>query len=159
MPRCSSTAWSSSRHRSRPCEPAVPALLSSRSEIKGDSMRLARLVLTAGLVTIIVLLPGVANAAESHIGLHEMNCTGITAMGKGLAPNAMFRVALVDQQRGRTLVRETVRTDGDGMFLQRLKTKLYDTLSVGLTFAAQDGKLVGFPNHTMAAGSPMCNLP
>jgi hypothetical protein len=117
------------------------------------------LVLTAGLVTIIVLLPGVANAAESHIGLHEMNCTGITAMGKGLAPNAMFRVALVDQQRGRTLVRETVRTDGDGMFLQRLKTKLYDTLSVRLTVAAQDGKLVGFADHTMAAGSPMCNLP
>jgi len=122
-------------------------------------MRLVRSLLTAGLTATIVLLPGMASAEESHIGLHEMNCTGITAMGKGLAADATFKLALVDRQRGATLARDTVRSDADGMFTRRLRAKLYDTLSIRLTVAGQDGKTIGFADHTMAAGSPMCNLP
>jgi hypothetical protein len=126
-------------------------------------MRLARMLLTGGLTAIIVLLPGTASAADRHmdrhIGLHEMNCTGITAMGEGLAANATFKLALVDQRRGATLARESVKSDADGMFTRRLDAKLYDVLSVRLTVAGHDGKTVGFADHTMARGAPMCNLP
>ena len=55
-------------------------------------MRLRRIVAILGLAAALSA-PAAASAAEPkrHIGLHEMTCTSIMAMGKGLAPNATLQ--------------------------------------------------------------------
>ena len=58
-------------------------------------MRLCRILAVLGLLAALSL-PAAASAAEtkSHVGLHDMTCTSITAMGKGLSPNAALGLGL-----------------------------------------------------------------
>jgi hypothetical protein len=68
------------------------------------SMRLRRIVAVLGLAAVLSL-PAAASAAESkrHIGLHDMTCTSIMAMGKGLSPNAAMQLTLTNRDDGSTL--------------------------------------------------------
>jgi hypothetical protein len=124
------------------------------------SMRLRRIVAVLGLVAALSL-PAAASAAESkrHIGLHDMTCTGITAMGQGLAPNAAMQLTLTNRHNGRTLAGQTVRTSAKGEFMAKLPARLNKVLSIRLTVSRPDGSKVAFADHVMAKGAPMCNLP
>jgi hypothetical protein len=118
-----------------------------------------RVLVAAGLAAGL-LLPGAADAAEQqHLGLHDMNCGGITAMGTGMPRDAALHLALVDQDKGRTLVTRTVRTSGDGMFRVRLDVPLNQVLSIRLLVSRPDGSKLGFADHVMTMGAPMCDLP
>ena len=119
----------------------------------------SRLLAAGGLVAA-VLLPGVAGADEQrHVGLHDMSCTGITAMGEGMPAGATLGLALVDQDTGATLTRRVVRADRSGRFETRLSAPLNQVLGVRLLVSRADGTRVGYADHVMAEGSAMCNLP
>jgi hypothetical protein len=124
------------------------------------SMRLRRIVAVLGLAAALSL-PAAASAAEPkrHIGLHDMTCTSITAMGRGLAPNAAVQLTLTNRDTGRTLAGQTVRTSAKGEFMARLSARLNKVLSIRLTVSRPDGSKVAFADHVMAKGAPMCNLP
>jgi len=117
-----------------------------------------RFLLAGGLLAGL-LLPTPARADDKHVGLHDMNCTGITAMGKGLPKVATLRLALVDPARLETLVERTVRTSPTGTFRTRLKAPLYQRLTVRLQVTGPGGARIGFAQHSMAKGAPMCDLP
>ena len=123
-------------------------------------MPLRRIAAVLGLAAALSL-PAAASAAESkrHIGLHDMTCTGITAMGQGLAPNAAMQLTLTDRHNGRTLAGQTVRTSAKGEFMAKLPARLNKVLSIRLTVSRPDGSKVVFADHVMAKGAPMCNLP
>ncbi len=106
-------------------------------------------------------LPAAASAAESrsHVGLHDMTCTSITAMGKGLAPNAAVQLTLTNRDNGSTLAGQTVRTSAKGEFMVKLPARLNQVLSIRLTVSRPDGSKIAFADHAMAKGAPMCNLP
>jgi hypothetical protein len=106
-------------------------------------------------------LPTAASAAESrsHVGLHDMTCTSITAMGKGLAPNAAVQLTLTNRDNGSTLAGQTVRTSAKGEFMVKLPARLNQVLSIRLTVSRPDGSKIAFADHAMAKGAPMCNLP
>jgi hypothetical protein len=108
-------------------------------------MRLCRILAVLG-VTAALSLPAAASAAEtrSHVGLHDMTCTTITAMGKGLAKNSAMQLTLTNRDNGSTLAGQTVRTSAKGDFMVKLPARL--------------GK-VAFADHVMAKGAAMCNLP
>jgi hypothetical protein len=82
------------------------------------SMRLRRIVAVLGLAAALSL-PAAASAAESkrHVGLHDMTCTSITAMGKGLAKNSAMQLTLTNRANGNTLAGQTVRTSAKGDFM------------------------------------------
>jgi hypothetical protein len=124
------------------------------------SMRLRRIVAVLGLAAALSL-PAAASAAESkrHVGLHDMTCTGITAMGKGLAPNATMQLTLTDRDDGSTLAGQTVRTSAKGEFMTKLPARLNQVLSIRLTVSRPDGSKIAFADHVMAKGAAMCNLP
>jgi hypothetical protein len=123
-------------------------------------MRLCRILATIGVLAALSL-PAAASAGESrsHIGLHDMTCTSIMAMGKGLAPNAAMRLTLTDRDNNSTLAGQTVHTDAKGEFMVKLPARLNQVLSLRLTVSRPDGSKVGFADHTMAKGAAMCNLP
>ena len=123
-------------------------------------MRLRRIVAILGLAATLSL-PAAASAAESkrHIGLHDMTCTSITAMGKGLAPNASMQLTLTNRDNGSTLAGQTVRTSAKGEFMAKLPARLNKVLSIRLTVSRPDGSKVAFADHVMAKGAAMCNLP
>ena len=123
-------------------------------------MRLRRIVAILGLAAALSL-PAAASAAESkrHIGLHDMTCTGITAMGKGLAPNASMQLTLTNRDNGSTLAGQTVRTSAKGDFMVELPARLNKVLSIRLTVSRPNGDKVAFADHVMAKGAAMCNLP
>ncbi len=123
-------------------------------------MRLRRIVAVLGLVAALSL-PAAASAAESkrHIGLHDMTCTSIVAMGKGLAPNATLQLTLSNRDNGTTLAGQTVRTSAKGEFMAKLPARLNKVLSIRLTVSRPDGSKVAFADHVMAKGAPMCDLP
>ena len=123
-------------------------------------MRLRRIVAVLGLAAALSL-PAAASAAESkrHIGLHDMTCTSITAMGKGLAPNATMQLTLTDHDDGSTLAGQTVRTSAKGEFMAKLPARLNKVLSIRLTVSRPDGSRIAFADHVMAKGAAMCNLP
>jgi hypothetical protein len=120
-------------------------------------MRRLRLLLTAGLAGLL-LLPAPARA-DTHLGLHGMTCTGITAMGKGLPKSSTLGLALVDPASKETLVQRTVRTSATGAFETHLRAPLYQRLKVRLLVTGAGGQRIGFAEHAMAEGAPMCDLP
>ena len=123
-------------------------------------MRLCRIVAILGLAAALSL-PAAASAAESkqHIGLHDMTCTSIMAMGKGLSKNTALQLHLVNRANGGTLAGQTVRTSAKGEFMVKLPARLNKVLSIRLTVSRTDGTKVGFADHVMAKGAAMCNLP
>jgi hypothetical protein len=124
-------------------------------------MRLCRVLAVLGLAAALSL-PAAAAAAQEHqrhIGLHDMTCTSITAMGKGLAKNASFDLTLRNQDDGSTLATKTVESSEMGEFTTRLPARLNQVLSIRLEVARPDGTKVGFADHVMAKGAAMCNLP
>ena len=123
-------------------------------------MRLCRILGILGVLAALSL-PAAASAAESksHIGLHDMTCTSIMAMGKGLAPNATMQLTLTNRDNGSTLAGQTVHTSAKGEFMVKLPARLNQVLSIRLTVTRPDGSKVGFADHTMAKGAPVCDLP
>jgi hypothetical protein len=123
-------------------------------------MRLCRIVAVLGLLAALSL-PAAASAAETkqHVGLHDMTCTGITAMGKGLPANSPMQLTLTNRDDGSTLAGQTVRTSAKGQFMAKLPARLNKVLSIRLTVSRSDGRKVAFADHTMAMGAAMCNLP
>jgi hypothetical protein len=123
-------------------------------------MRLCRILAVLGVLAALSL-PAAASATESrsHIGLHDMTCTSIMAMGKGLTPNAAMRLTLTNRDNGSTLAGQTVRTSAKGEFMVKLPARLNQVLSIRLTVSRPDGSKIGFADHSMAKGAPMCNLP
>jgi hypothetical protein len=123
-------------------------------------MRLRRILAVLGL-TAAVSLPAAVSAAESkqHVGLHDMTCTGITAMGKGLPKRTAMQLTLTNKDTGGTLAGQTVRTSAKGEFMAKLPARLNKVLSIRLTVTGPDGAKVAFADHVMAKGAAMCNLP
>jgi hypothetical protein len=123
-------------------------------------MRLCRIVAVLGLLAALSL-PAAASAAETkqHVGLHDMTCTGITAMGKGLPADSAMQLTLTNRDDGSTLAGQTVRTSAKGQFTAKLPARLNKVLSIRLTVSRSDGRKLAFADHTMARGAAMCNLP
>jgi hypothetical protein len=123
-------------------------------------MRLCRILAVLGLLAALSL-PAAASAAEtkSHVGLHDMTCTSITAMGKGLAPDTALDLKLTNRDNGSSLAGQTVRTSAKGDFMVKLPARLNQVLSIRLTVSRSDGTKVAFADHTMAMGAAMCDLP
>jgi hypothetical protein len=123
-------------------------------------MRLRRILAVLGLAAALSL-PATAATAETknHVGLHDMTCTSITAMGKGLAKNTAMQLTLTNRDNGRTLAGQTVRTSAEGDFMVKLPARLNKVLSIRLTVSRPDGAKIAFADHVMAKGAAMCNLP
>jgi hypothetical protein len=123
------------------------------------SMRLCRIVAILGLAAALSL-PAIASAEQKqHIGLHDMTCTSIMAMGKGLAKNTAMQLTLTNRDNGSTLAGQSVRTSAKGEFMVKLPARLNRVLSLRLTVSRPDGTKVGFADHVMAKGAAMCDLP
>jgi hypothetical protein len=125
-----------------------------------SSMRLCRILAILGLAAALSL-PTAASADnhKQHIGLHDMTCTSIMAMGKGLSKNASMQLRLVDRDTGGTLAGQTVRTSAKGEFMVKLPARLNQVLSIRLTVSGSDGSKIGLADHVMAKGAAMCKLP
>ena len=123
-------------------------------------MRLCRILAVLGLMAALSL-PAAVSAAESkhHVGLHDMTCTSITAMGKGLPRRAAMQLTLTNRDTGGTLAGQTVRTSAKGEFMVKLPARLNKVLSIRLTVTGSDGAKLAFADHVMAKGAAMCNLP
>jgi hypothetical protein len=105
-------------------------------------------------------LPAAASAeSKHHVGLHDMTCTSITAMGKGMPKSTAVQLTLTDRDTGGTLAGQTVRTSAKGEFMAKLPARLNKVLSLRLTVSRSDGSKVAFADHVMAKGAAMCNLP
>jgi hypothetical protein len=105
-------------------------------------------------------LPAAASAeSKHHVGLHDMTCTSITAMGKGMPKSTAMQLTLTDRDSGGTLAGQTVRTSAKGEFMAKLPARLNKVLSLRLTVSRSDGSKVAFADHVMAKGAAMCNLP
>ena len=123
-------------------------------------MRLCRILAILGLMAALSL-PAAAYAAESkhHVGLHDMTCTSITAMGKGLPKSTSMQLTLTNRDTGGTLAGQTVRTSAKGEFMAEMPARLNKVLSIRLTVSRPDGSKIAFADHVMAKGAAMCNLP
>lgn len=121
-------------------------------------MRWFRYLLAGGVVAA-TLLPTAANAAGTeHIGLHDMTCSGIGAMGTGLPANAKLNLKLIDKDSGRTLATQTVRTSAQGTFSTTVKARLNQVLGMRLVVSDAQNMTVAFADHQMEPGA-MCALP
>jgi hypothetical protein len=125
-------------------------------------MRRLRLLLGGGMLGALalgLLLATPARADDKQVGLHDMTCTAITAMGRGLPPSTALDLALVDPARDEVLAERTVRTSAKGGFETRLEAGLHQRLTVRLQVTGPGGARIGSAEHAMAKGAPMCDLP
>ena len=117
-------------------------------------------ILAIGLLMAALSLPAAAGAeSKHHVGLHDMSCTSITAMGKGMPKSTAVQLTLTNRDTGGTLAGQTVRTSAKGEFMAKLPARLNQVLSLRLTISRSDGSKVAFADHVMAKGAAMCNLP
>jgi hypothetical protein len=122
-------------------------------------MRLCRILAVVGLMAALSLPAAASAESGHHVGLHDMTCTSITAMGKGMPKQATLQLTLVDRDTGGTLAGQTVRTSAKGEFMVKLPARLNQVLSLRLTVSRPDGSKVAFADHVMAKGAAMCSLP
>jgi hypothetical protein len=122
-------------------------------------MRLCRTVAIVGLMAALSLPAAASAESGHHVGLHDMTCTSITAMGKGMPRRAALQLTLTNRDTGGTLAGQTVRTSATGEFMVELPARLNQVLSLRLTVSRPDGSKVAFADHVMAKGAPMCSLP
>ena len=117
-------------------------------------------ILAIVLLMAALSLPAAASAeSKHHVGLHDMTCTSITAMGKGMPRSTAVQLTLTNRDTGGTLAGQTVRTSAKGEFMAKLPARLNKVLSLRLTVSRSDGTKVAFADHVMAKGAAMCNLP
>jgi hypothetical protein len=117
-------------------------------------------ILAIVLLMAALSLPAAASAeSKHHVGLHDMTCTSITAMGKGMPKRTAVQLTLTNRETGGTLAGQTVRTSAKGEFMAKLPARLNKVLSLRLTVSRSDGSKVAFADHVMARGAAMCNLP
>jgi hypothetical protein len=117
-------------------------------------------ILAIVLLMAALSLPAAASAeTKHHVGLHDMTCTGITAMGKGMPKRVAVQLTLTNRDTGGTLAGQTVRTSAKGEFMAKLPARLNKVLNLRLTVSRSDGSKVAFADHVMAKGAAMCNLP
>jgi len=116
--------------------------------------------LLAGVL--LALVPTVALAQpgrDAHFALREVDCKGVTVVGKGLPARAVVRLALVDRDSGQVMARRTVRARSNGRFSARLAAATGGVHGVRVLVANSKGRRLGFVDRTMAKGAPMCRLP
>ena len=117
-------------------------------------------ILAIVLLLAALSLPAAASAeSKHHVGLHDMTCTSITAMGKGMPRSTAVQLTLTNRDTGGTLAGQTVRTSAKGEFMAKLPARLNKVLRLRLTVSRSDGAKVAFADHVMAKGAAMCNLP
>jgi hypothetical protein len=117
-------------------------------------------ILAIVLLMAALSLPAAASAeSKHHVGLHDMTCTSITAMGKGMPRSTAVQLTLTNRDTGGTLAGQTVRTSAKGEFMAKLPARLNKVLRLRLTVSRSDGGKVAFADHVMAKGAAMCNLP
>lgn len=117
-------------------------------------------ILAIVLLLAALSLPAAASAeSKHHVGLHDMTCTSITAMGKGMPRSTAVQLTLTNRDTGGTLAGQTVRTSAKGEFMAKLPARLNKVLRLRLTVSRSDGGKVAFADHVMAKGAAMCNLP
>jgi len=122
-------------------------------------MRLCRLLAVLALAAALSLPAAASAESKHHVGLHDMTCTSITAMGKGLPKSSSMQLTLSNRDTGATLAGQTVRTSAKGEFMAKLPARLNKVLSLRLTVTGPDGGKVAFADHVMAKGAAMCSLP
>ena len=118
----------------------------------------------AGLV--LALLPAAASAQPARpvatgprLALRSISCTGLTVVGSGLPKLSVVTLALFDKHTGDVLARRTVRSDVGGRFSVRMKASLDKVQGVRVLVRKASGGMVGFVDHTLGKGRPMCRLP
>ena len=122
-------------------------------------MRWFRYLLAGGVVAA-TLLPTAADAAGTeHLGLHDMTCGGIGAMGSGLPANAKLNLKLIDKGNGRTLATQTVTTSASGTFSTTVKARLNQVLGMRLVVSDARDMTLAFADHQVGSGMAMCTLP
>ena len=107
-------------------------------------MRLCRTVAIVGLMAALSLPAAASAESGHHVGLHDMTCTSITAMGKGMPRQAALQLNLTNRDTGGTLAGQTVRTSAKGEFMVELPARLNEVLSLRLTVSRPDGSTVAF---------------
>jgi hypothetical protein len=122
-------------------------------------MRPCRILAIVLLMAALSLPAAVSAESKHHVGLHDMTCTSITAMGKGMPKGAAMQLTLTNRDTGGTLAGQTVRTSAKGEFMAKLPARLNKVLSLRLTVSRSDGSKVAFADHVMAKGAAMCDLP
>jgi hypothetical protein len=122
-------------------------------------MRFLRYLLIVTGAAAVTLLPATSASAAEHLGLHDMNCKGITAHGEGLAKNATLHLKAIDRDNSKTLLERNVKTSADGMFKTRLAMRLDKVLSIRVLVSDAGGSEIGYTDHTMDKGNAMCDLP
>jgi hypothetical protein len=122
-------------------------------------MRLRRILAVLGLMAALSLPAAASAESKQHVGLHDMTCTSITAMGKGLPKSTAMQLTLTNKDTGGSLAGQTVRTSAKGEFMVKLPARLNKVLSIRLTVTGPSGAKVGFADHVMAKGAAMCDLP
>jgi hypothetical protein len=119
-------------------------------------------VLLAGML--LALLPAAASAhtAAGHdmrFALRDINCQGLTVTGKDLPARSSVRLALVNTDNGRVVTRRTVLTTAAGRFSARLQGSMNGVLGMRVLVRSGSGATLGYVDHTMTKGAPMCQLP
>jgi hypothetical protein len=112
----------------------------------------------------IALLPTVAGAqpAAGHdprFAMRNIDCQGLTVVGGGLPARSSVRLVLVNSDTGRVLLRRSVGTTASGRFATRMQTPMNGVLGMRVLIRSSSGAGLGFVDHTMTRGAPMCQLP
>ena len=116
--------------------------------------------LLAGLV--LALLPAAALAQpgrDAQFALRDIDCTGVTVVGRGLPAGTAVRLTLVDRDSGRAMLRRTVRATAEGRFASRMAADTKGVHGLRVVIANSKGRRLGFVDHTRAKGAPLCRLP
>jgi len=111
------------------------------------------------VVGALAVLSGVASAAwanETYLGLHSVDCTGVTVSGGGLPANTAVTVTVQDAANRRELERAALTTSASGAFTWRARVSLSGLRSVrAVVTRAGAGTPIAWTDHQVPTACPL----
>lgn len=115
-------------------------------------------LLGAGALALLLTVPSAASAAELHLGVRNVDCSGVTVSGSGLPASTRVTVTVQNASNRRQLEHRTLTTSASGGFVWRARMSLSGLRTVRAVVARAGASApIAWTDHQVPAACPLVN--
>ena len=119
---------------------------------------LRRCLLVAGVLSLLPAMLSAASADEMHLGIRNVDCSGVTVSGNGLPANTRVTVSILDPADRHELEHRAFTTSAEGAFQWRARMSLSGLRTVRAVVARTGERTpIAWTDHKVPTACPLAN--
>jgi hypothetical protein len=125
---------------------------------EGTMRWLRRCLLVAGVLALLPAIPSAASADEMHLGIRNVDCSGVTVSGSGLPANTRVTVSILNAANRHELEHRAFTTSAEGAFQWRARMSLSGLRSVRAVVTRSGASTpIAWTDHQVPTACPLVN--